>query len=210
MTQELTPGELVSALADGQLHGAEFARAVELTAINQKARADWHVYHLVGDLMRSGDATVQRTSEIDFVERLRARLELEPTELAGAVSPRRVGEGTPQPVVGAVGQPLQESANDAVMGWKLVAGLSSLALVVVIGWHLASGWDASSSTGGQLAQSSQTLPEMQVRQGADYPAMMRDPQLDRLLAAHQQFGGVSALQAPAGFLRNATYERPSR
>jgi sigma-E factor negative regulatory protein RseA len=34
--------------------------------------------------------------------------------------------------------------------------------------------------------------------------------LDQLLAAHQQFGGTSALQMPAGFVRNATFERPAR
>ncbi|MHB8949586.1 MAG: sigma-E factor negative regulatory protein, partial [Rhodoferax sp.] len=36
--------------------------------------------------------------------------------------------------------------------------------------------------------------------------MIRDPQLDALLAAHKQFGGTSALQGPAGFLRNATFD----
>ena len=36
--------------------------------------------------------------------------------------------------------------------------------------------------------------------------MIRDPNLDALLAAHRQFGGSSALQMPTGFLRNATFE----
>jgi sigma-E factor negative regulatory protein RseA len=36
--------------------------------------------------------------------------------------------------------------------------------------------------------------------------MIRDPQLDALLAAHKQFGGASALQTPAGCLRNATFQ----
>jgi len=36
--------------------------------------------------------------------------------------------------------------------------------------------------------------------------MLRDARLDALLAAHKQFGGASALQVPAGFLRNATFE----
>jgi sigma-E factor negative regulatory protein RseA len=36
--------------------------------------------------------------------------------------------------------------------------------------------------------------------------MIRDPQLDAMLAAHKQFGGASALQMPAGFLRNATFQ----
>jgi sigma-E factor negative regulatory protein RseA len=40
--------------------------------------------------------------------------------------------------------------------------------------------------------------------------MIRDPRLDELLAAHKQFGGASALQMPAGFMRNATIEGPAR
>ena len=40
--------------------------------------------------------------------------------------------------------------------------------------------------------------------------MIRDPRIDELMAAHKQFGGTSALQMPAGFLRNATFEGPAR
>jgi sigma-E factor negative regulatory protein RseA len=47
--------------------------------------------------------------------------------------------------------------------------------------------------------------------GSDGPQIMiRDPRLDELLAAHKQFGSTSALQMPAGFLRNATFEAPAR
>jgi sigma-E factor negative regulatory protein RseA len=38
--------------------------------------------------------------------------------------------------------------------------------------------------------------------------MLRDARLDELLAAHQQAGGGS--QMPSSFLRNATFEGPSR
>lgn len=40
--------------------------------------------------------------------------------------------------------------------------------------------------------------------------MIRDPRLDELLAAHRQYGNTTALQMPAGFLRNATFEAPRR
>ncbi len=40
--------------------------------------------------------------------------------------------------------------------------------------------------------------------------MLRDARLDELMAAHKQFGGTSALQKPAGFLRNATFDGPTR
>jgi len=41
-------------------------------------------------------------------------------------------------------------------------------------------------------------------------AVVRDPQLEQLLNEHRQFGGMTALQAPTGFLRNATYDREGR
>jgi len=40
--------------------------------------------------------------------------------------------------------------------------------------------------------------------------MIRDARLDRLLAAHRQLGGATALGTSSGFLRNATFEGPSR
>jgi sigma-E factor negative regulatory protein RseA len=40
--------------------------------------------------------------------------------------------------------------------------------------------------------------------------LIRDAQLEALMAEHRQFGGVSALQMPAGFLRNATHDANER
>jgi sigma-E factor negative regulatory protein RseA len=36
--------------------------------------------------------------------------------------------------------------------------------------------------------------------------VLRDPRLEQLLAQHRQYGGMSALQMPAGFLRDATQQ----
>jgi sigma-E factor negative regulatory protein RseA len=92
----------------------------------------------------------------------------------------------------------------------MVAGLASLALVSVIGWQALNGWGDQGAT-VQLAQKAVPLVNSTVvaePAGAALgsPPMLRDPQLDALLAAHRQFGGTSALQMPAGFLRNATFE----
>jgi sigma-E factor negative regulatory protein RseA len=40
--------------------------------------------------------------------------------------------------------------------------------------------------------------------------MIRNPKLDELLAAHQQLGGAGALQMPASFVRQATFEPQGR
>lgn len=47
--------EMVSALADGELHGDAFAHAVDALAIDPGARESWHAYHLVGDVLRSAE-----------------------------------------------------------------------------------------------------------------------------------------------------------
>ena len=40
--------------------------------------------------------------------------------------------------------------------------------------------------------------------------MIRDARLDAILLAHRQFGGISALSMPAGFVRSAVLEESVR
>jgi sigma-E factor negative regulatory protein RseA len=57
---------------------------------------------------------------------------------------------------------------------------------------------------------SQVVPVALVTADGASALMIRDPQLDALLAAHRQMGGTTALQMPSGFLRNATFEEGKR
>jgi sigma-E factor negative regulatory protein RseA len=87
----------------------------------------------------------------------------------------------------------------------MVVGLASVAVVAVLAWQ---GFKGSEAPGAQLAvapQAGTTAGDPDVT-----PVMIRDPQLDALMAAHRQFGGTSALQMPTGFLRNATFEAGAR
>lgn len=207
MTQDMsTTRELVSALADGQLHGEEFARALASIEHSEDARAHWHAYHLVGDVLRAQELGAISARDAAFTARLRQRLQQEGVleRPVNAMNLLAVDSG----ISGAEGRNRVEhpSANDASMRWKLVAGLASLATVMVVGWHLTSG-DGKLDAAPQLAQVSAPVPPVALEAA---PAMIRDPRLDQLLAAHQQFGGTSALQMPAGFVRNATFERPAR
>lgn len=208
MTQDMsTTRELVSALADGQLRGEEFARALALTEHSEDARAQWHAYHLVGDVLRSDELAASSARDVAFAARLRQRLQQEASMVARpAIAMKFVASGAG--VSRSEGQNRTEhpSANDASMRWKLVAGLASLATVMVVGWHLTSN-DGTAVEAPQLAQADVLV---QPAVAGTTPAMIRDPRLDQLLAAHQQFGGTSALQMPAGFVRNATFERPAR
>ena len=225
MNGDVVMREQLSALVDGELVGAQCAQVVAFTD-SEGGRAAWHEYHLIGDVLRSTE--LARPLSCDLVSRLRAQLqeEAKPASLARgetvqvAPPPRQEAE---HPAVAAgrvaslpVAAPQRdEAANSEVFRWKMVAGLASLAAVATIGWNAYSGLTAS-QPGMQLAAapavtnqpSSQVAVNLPVQNGA--PVMIRDPRLDELLAAHKQYGSTSALQMPAGFLRNATFEAPAR
>lgn len=181
--------ELVSALVDGELQEAEFARAMDAFQSDPQAHASWRDYHLVGEVLRHGHAAALVASDEAFVARLRSRLG----------SARPLSAAPAQAVSGAI----RTSANDSVWRWKLVAGLCSLMAVALLGWQLVVLHPEVPAP--QLATVTPS-PAATV----ETPVMIRDPRLDQLIAAHQQQGGTSALQMPAGFLRNATFERPAR
>jgi sigma-E factor negative regulatory protein RseA len=181
--------EMVSALADGELAGEAFARGVELAAADAAAGAAWHEYHLIGDVLRSSDLAAGAPVG-PFLEQLRLRLREETVEVPAA---------TP-----ATALPMREAAND--FRWKLVAGVASVAAVSAIAWSLVGG-APSTAAGPQLAAG--TPPAGTVLATTKQGVMIRDPHLDELLAAHRQLGGA-ALVAPAGYLRNATFDGPGR
>jgi len=192
--------ELVSALVDGQLQGDEFAQALALLERSPEARQRWHAYHVVGDTLRTGQ-TAASAHEADFVLRLRTRLQHEAMPSGLQVAPDSLKPGATD----SQGK-LRGSANDR--HWRLVVGLASVAMVGVIAWQ---GFQGSGSPQAQLASAPMANPASSTPLASDAPAvMLRDPQLDALLAAHRQFGGISALQTPTGFLRNATFEEGAR
>jgi sigma-E factor negative regulatory protein RseA len=182
--------ELISALADGHLQGDAFAQAVEAVAADPKARGAWCAYHVVGEVLRSGRASVGTPPEA-FWSRLQEQLQKEnPARLPIPVPTVRVATPTP-------------AANDWV--WKLAAGVASVAAVTAVGWHLWTGTPADMIQ-PQLAKAPSSAPVV-AEAGAP---LLRDPGLDKLLAAHRQLGGATALGTSSGFLRNATFEAPSR
>lgn len=192
--------ELISALADGQLRGSELARAVALAAGDRAGRSTWQAYQTVGEVLRSGGAARGNTTPEAFLARLQAKLQTETVHAQLATVPAAV----------AVVARSQESAND--WRWKLVAGVASVAAVAAIGWNMA-GPALVPAAQPQLAAlpapataAVQAVPEAATQQAA----MIRDPRIDQLLAAHRQLGGAIAWQSTSGFLRNATFEGPAR
>jgi sigma-E factor negative regulatory protein RseA len=221
MNQTMTALEQVSALADGHLQGEDFARAIDAVCAEDDARGAWRSYHLVGDILRSGAHTPCSDTDA-FLTRFQQRLAAEPVAVTPVLAP----------VTAAKVITLQrraDAANEPVFRWKLVAGAASLVAVAAISWTLVGNGAGFSSPGPQIAAqqqpaansvlaaaannssspAAQTLTPTRVVVGGGSPqVMLRDPRLDQLLEAHQQAGGAS--QMPSGFLRNATFEGPTR
>ena len=183
--------ELVSALADGQLQGEEFARGVEAATLDPHGREAWLAYHVIGDVLRSGELAAG-TQPDAFLRSLRMSLQQEQPW-----SPAR-----PATQLDAPAAPRIPAANDTSFRWKLVAGFASVAAVGAIAWSLTGGAPGKPKQ-AQLAATNGT-----VLQASERGVMIRDPQLDEFMAAHRQLGGASVL--PAGFVRNATLEGPAR
>jgi len=77
--------EVLSALADGQAQAHEVARACAAWKDDPDARAVWHSYQLIGDVMRSEDLA-QASPSSAFLQNFRERLAQEPVVLVPAAA----------------------------------------------------------------------------------------------------------------------------
>ncbi len=193
--------ELLSALADGVLTGEELAQAMDLAA-RTEAQQTWRVYQLVGDVLRAPELAAYGRSAL--AEKVCAQLAQQEMRLQTAA-----GDAAQMWAAAVPTRP--EAANAAQFRWKWVVGLASVATVAVVGWGVFGAVREQGAAAVQLAASQPAVPLVAVvdSNGAQQP-MLRDPRLDELLAAHQQYGYTPALQMPAGFLRNAAFESAGR
>jgi sigma-E factor negative regulatory protein RseA len=185
----------------------------EVTALHT-----WHRYHLIGDVLRATAETPFVCSETALsaeqsrsaVRRILAQAQSAPTEPVN-------------PVVQAL-PPRPTAANDAVFRWKMVSGFASVVAVVSLAWGLG-GPTAGPSGSAELAQSAPATPVVvasttpvpprapaseAVLVSTPHGQVLRDARLEELMQAHRQAGGANALQVPAGFLRNATFDATQR
>lgn len=210
--------ERMSALADGALDAHAVASACALWRVDADARATWHAYQLIGDVLRSDALAQDAGSDAGFVQALRSRLANEPTVLA------------PQPLPGADLQPAAAvtptrdrwgwlAPSAVAAGFVLAAGVLMVTRVPDNAAG-AGAWVASLAPpiAIPLPSASALLPSAPApgdtqafaASGQLSGRFLRDAQLDRYLAAHQQFAGSSALGVPSGFLRSATVEMVGR
>ncbi len=201
----------VSAMADGEIGEAELDAL--LASLDAEVLPSWHAYHVIGDVLRGHVELIGTQPASDFLAAVRTGLASSGIEADAA--PR-----LPLQIDATVsGQVRGEAANEAVFRWKLVAGLASLAAVMAVSWSVVSGSGSTAADGAQLASSVPSVSAPAAALAAVAPpvsapvavntgqgVVIRDAQLEALLAEHRQHGGMSALQMPSGFIRNATYD----
>lgn len=206
--------EHLSALCDGCIDHSDLDALMDDCREDAEALERWHAYQVIGAVLRGNEPAVSVQGAAHFVEGIRFRLQQEtPAPVAAPV------RSMPAALV-ATG-----AANDGVFRWKLVAGFASLAAVAAVGWNLLVTVPTSPVSGAQLAQVPAAPPATGAAVGAmdgqqqrgqtvavdtRQGTLIRDAGLERLLAEHRQNGGMSALQNPTGFIRNATYDADAR
>jgi sigma-E factor negative regulatory protein RseA len=212
---------LLSALLDGELSETELSDWLARAPDMVEAAMRGQTHQCIGDVLRGQTPVAGSTSASVFLAGVQTRLRSEvPAKAVPTTS------FLPPPAI-SVAQVRAPAANDAVFRWKFVAGLASLAAVMAVSWSLLETFPASVGPGAAVPQLAlaQPSPEgagvvrsvasatsvsaplaVNTRQGV----LIRDAELEALMAEHRQHGSVSALQMPAGFLRNATFDTNAR
>ncbi|MDH4287935.1 MAG: sigma-E factor negative regulatory protein [Aquincola sp.] len=187
----------LSALMDGDGEAAD--EACRAWRNDASARADWHAYHVIGDVLRSEDAAGGVGRDARFLARFRERLADEPVLLAPARE-RRPWITTAAVAAGFV-------AVAGVLVVTRMAGLDesrgaapALAMNKEINGPVAVVANLQSPPGAERAAASAPV----IVAGRDGRTLIRNPELDRYLAAHRQYANASPLTAPGGVLRSAT------
>jgi sigma-E factor negative regulatory protein RseA len=183
----------LSALLDGE--GEHVDQACNAWREDASVRADWHAYHLIGELLRSDDVRCAPQRDAGFLTRLRERLAAEPVVLAPTAP---------------LARPMKKRGAWAAR-WAVAAGFIVMAGVVVL--------MRVTAPVGTTQESSAALASSQAVAGATDSTwagaavddtLIRSAELDRYLAAHKQYSGISALAAPGGGLRSVVTEVPGR
>ena len=227
--------ERLSALVDGELAGDPAAQACAHWRESGAARASWHAYQLIGDVLRSDDLASDPAHDAAFLMVLRLRLTSELVVLA------------PQPlestanalaVRGQLAMPGRAAGAGRSGRWSWLAPSAVAASFVLVagalmvartpdtlpglaqGGPLASVASAKSASGQTgvatgldviaTGAAGPAAAGIYTQTSLDNGALLRDARLDRYLAAHKQFAGTSALGVPSAFLRSATVSGPER
>jgi sigma-E factor negative regulatory protein RseA len=212
--------QALSALADGELDAGAVQRACAAWREDPDARTTWHAYHLIGDVLRSDDLCAHAGHDEQFLARLRRRLADEPVVLAPEPLPVaqpaavQVGNGTSAVRRRAWAAPIAMAASFVAVTGLVVATRMGPAAGIARGDTLAAATPQIATLAAEQVAASASFAADDLQSGdandgvATDAKLVRDPALDRYLAAHRQYG--YALSVPGVTLRNAAAFEPGR
>lgn len=205
---------ILSALADGDATDSEAVRAFQAWRDDPDARASWHAYQLIGDVLRSDDLAARPAADESFLVALRARLAVEPVVLA----PQARIEAEPVARAEAANG---SATNGRVRRWQGPMAMAAGFLVVIGGLNImrpfngAAGSLASNATAasGPVLASATSINNSGVVSTAPRTPAQTQAAADQLapyLAAHRQSAMNGPFQMPGSDLRNVSLVQPAR
>lgn len=202
--------QCLSAVADGEARNDEVSLACAAWRDDAQARADWHAYALIGDVLRSDDLARSAEADSAFLARLRKRMAHEPVVLAPS-EPRPVQPAAA--VAGTVALPLGVQARKRYWGTSMSVAAGALTVIgvaaVMRGVAVPEAPEAVALAPTQSAAPLAVRPGSQVEplllSGTAVPvshpganAYVRDAEIDRYLNAHRQYARGAVLATPGG------------
>ena len=200
---------ILSALADGDATDSEAARAFQAWRDDPGARASWHTYQLIGDVLRSDDLACEPAADEAFLVALRARLADEPVVLA----PQARADAGPVAMPAAV----NASAGAARGRWQGPLTMAAGFLVMLGGLSVVGPFKHGSDP--QLASAAASGPVLAavnnagvVATSVQTPAQSKAAadQLAPYLAAHRQSAMSGPFQMSGSDIRNASLVQPAQ
>ncbi len=216
-TKERTQDQ-ISALADGELTDNQI-EPVLAALRNAGHRADWDIYHQIGDVLRSDDMAFSLSE--NFAARMAARLEAEPSIVAPSVArapqmPQQIGAAVnaapagllrrfamPGMAAAAVATAVFVTAPHMLVAEKEVTTTPGAAIVMVANPAPTSAVILAPALPEVDAESEAKLVTLNQQDGE----VLRDPRIDEYLMAHQRFS--PSVFSTAQYARSATFATDS-
>ena len=195
----------ISSLVDGELDAGDVARGCLDWRESAHARAAWHRYHLIGDVMRSEHLSSTPVRDEAFLQAFRARLASEPVVLAPApLTEPAAAEGT-----------RPRWRQTWLPSMVVAAGFAAVAGVLVVSRLSSPGVEGGSATIAAAGAASSGLRQAAMGAEPALPAsidqqLVRDARLDRYFEAHRGALTGNSFGVPGGSLRSVDIVLPQR
>ncbi|WP_250465265.1 sigma-E factor negative regulatory protein [Caballeronia sp. GAFFF2] len=188
-------GERVSAFVDGESLDELGNISQFLAELNNRDRASWSDYHLIGDALRSDDLAESPAKSSAFMTAFAARFEAEAHVLAPA----------------AVAQ--TQKARGGMLRRRVVPAFAVAAAAATLTWIVVPQLQGVDSRLGAPVASTQgdsvqrvamaSVPAVSTRAPVVEANIIRDASLDQYLEAHQQFSQQPAMPGSMPLIRAA-------